>query len=341
MILGTMPKTPLRKKKKLGKTKKDVKKKRKRAKKKYKVRNWKEYNEMLVQRGAVTVWISEDGMEGWVFKGPQQQGHPVTFSDAAIECFLTVRSVFHLPLRQTEGFLRSTFQRMQIHLPVPDYTTVSKRMAGLLVDLPVRGTAPGEKIHIVIDSTGMKVYGEGEWKVKIHGKSKRRAWRKLHLAVNPETGEVEAEELTEAYADDAKQVEGLLSQIDQEIDLAALDGAYDEHKIHALFKERGALALVPTSKDARIKKRGNATGPPLPRDEILRAIRALGCSGWKKQSGYHMRSHAENAMYRQKTIFGSSLRSRRFKNQKTEMRIRCRAMNIMTHLGMPESVVAA
>lgn len=337
-----MPTKTLRKKKTMKtKEKKDQKKRKRTKKKKYKVRNWREYNEMLVQRGAVTVWISEDGMEGWVFKGPQQQGHPLVFGDAAIQCFLTIRSVFHLPLRQTEGFLRSTFQRMQINLPVPDYSTVSKRMAGLLVDLPVRGTVPGESIHIVIDSTGLKVYGEGEWKVKIHGKSKRRAWRKLHLAVNPETGEVEAEELTEAYADDAKQVKGLLAQIDQEIDLAACDGAYDEHKIHALLQERGAQGLIPTSKDARIKKRGNATGPPLPRDEILRAIRALGCSGWKKQSGYHMRSHAENAMYRQKTIFGSSLRSRCFKNQKTEARIRCRAMNIMTHLGMPESVVVA
>ena len=197
-------------------------KKRKSQKKKYKVRNWKEYNEMLVRRGEVTVWLSEDGMEGWVFKGPQQQGHPLIFSDAAIECFLTIRSVFHQPLRQTEGFLRSTFQRMHVDLPVPDYSTVSKRMTGLLVDLPVCGTALGEAIHIVIDSSGFKVYGEGEWKVKIHGKSKRRAWRKLHLAVNPNTGEVEAEELTAAYADDAKQVKGLLQQIDGKIDLKVL-----------------------------------------------------------------------------------------------------------------------
>jgi hypothetical protein len=307
----------------------------------YRIRNWKKYNASLVARGSLTVWISDDVKEGWLHQGPQQQGHPVVFSDAAIEAALTIRAVYHLPLRQTEGFLLSIFDMLGVTLPVPDYTTICKRMRRLLVDLPVRGTAPGECIHIVIDSTGLKVYGEGEWKVKIHGKSKRRAWRKLHLAVNPCTGEVEAEELTEAYADDAKQVKGLLAQIDQEIDLAAFDGAYDEHKIHALLQERGTHGLIPTSKDARIRKRGNATGPPLPRDEILRAIRRLGRSGWKKESGYHMRSHAEIAMYRQKTIFGSSLRSRCFKNQKTEARIRCRAMNIMTHLGMPESVKVA
>jgi hypothetical protein len=304
----------------------------------YRIRNWKQYNASLVARGSITVWLSDGARAGWLHEGPQQQGHPVIFSDAVIEAALTIRSVYHLPLRQTEGFLLSIMDLLGSTLPVPDYTTLCRRGKGLLVDLPVRGSAPGERIHIVIDSTGLKVYGEGEWKVKIHGKSKRRAWRKLHLGVNPCTGEVEAEELTEAYADDAKQVKGLLAQIDQEIDLAAFDGAYDEHAIHALLQERGAKGLIPTSEDARIRKRGNATGPPLPRDEILRAIRRLGRSGWKKQSGYHMRSHAEIAMYRQKTIFGSSLRSRCFKNQKTEARIRCRAMNIMTHLGMPESV---
>jgi len=304
----------------------------------YRIRNWKQYNASLVARGSITVWLSDDAKAGWLHRGPQQQGHPVIFSDSAIETALTIRAVYHLPLRQTEGFLLSIMDLLGSTLPVPDYTTICKRAGDLLVDLPVRGTAPGERIHIVIDSTGLKVYGEGEWKVKIHGKSKRRAWRKLHLGVNPCTGEVEAEELTEAYADDAKRVEGLLAQIDQEIDLAAFDGAYDEHKIHALLQERGAKGLIPTSKDARIRKRGNATGPPLPRDEILRAIRRLGRAEWKRQSGYHMRSLVENAMYRQKTIFGSSLRSRCFKNQKIEARIRCRAMNIMTHLGMPESV---
>jgi len=302
----------------------------------YRIRNWKKYNAALVARGSITVWISDDVKTGWLHQGPQQQGHPVVFSDAAIESALAIRSVYHLPLRQTEGFLLSIFDMLGVTLPVPDYTTICKRMRHLLVDLPVRGS--DGPIDIVIDSTGLKVYGEGEWKVKIHGKSKRRAWRKLHLGVNPRTGEVEAEELTEAYADDAKQVKGLLAQIDQEIDRAAFDGAYDEHAIHALLQERGTQGLIPTSKDARIRKRGDATGPPLPRDEILRAIRRLGRSGWKKQSGYHMRSHAEIAMYRQKTIFGSSLRSRRFENQRTEARIRCRAMNIMTHLGMPESM---
>jgi hypothetical protein len=171
----------------------------------------------------------------------------------------------------------------------------------------------------------------------MHGKSKRRAWRKIHLGINVFTGEIEAEELTKAFAKDAKHVEPLLQQIDEPIDRAALDGAYDWHSVHALFTERETTALIPPRRNARITKHGNSTGPPLPRDAIIRSIRRTSRSGWKKRSGYHVRSLAETAMYRQKAIFGSSLRNRKFENQKTEFSVRCRAMNIMTHLGMPKS----
>jgi hypothetical protein len=151
--METMHKPPPSKKKlkKAKNTKpKTAKRRRSTKKKKYKVRNWREYNEMLVQRGAVTVWVSEEDVKGWIFKGPQNQGHPLIFSDMAIQSFLTIRSVFHLPLRQTEGFLCSLFRSLHLTLPIPDYTTVSKRMDGILVDLPVRGTSPGETIDIVI-----------------------------------------------------------------------------------------------------------------------------------------------------------------------------------------------
>lgn len=302
----------------------------------YRIRNWKEYNAALVSRGSVTVWLSDDACKGWLYRGSQQQGHPIVFSDSAIQTALTVRAVYHLTLRQTEGFLISIFELMRSVLPVPDYSTVSKRANGLSVDLVSH--ASDKPIHIVIDSSGMKIYGEGEWKVKIHGTSRRRTWRKCHIGVDPRTGEIKAEILTEAHADDAAQVTGLLSQIGEEIDLAAMDGAYDQHDMHELFAERGAQALIPPSKDARIRLHGNSTGPPLPRDEILRAMRRTGRSRWKQESGYHMRSLAENTFFRKKTIFGASLRSRRFENQKTESRIRCRALNVMTHLGMPESV---
>jgi len=301
----------------------------------YRIRNWKEYNASLVTRGSLTIWTSDDVQKGWLYQGSQQQGHPIVFSDDAIVTALTIRAVYRLPLRQTEGFLLSIFDLLQSDLPVPDYSTLSKRGKDLNIDLCRKGN--NEPIHLVIDSSGLKVYGEGEWKVKMHGKSKRRAWRKIHLGINAFTGEVEAEELTEAFAKDAKHVAPLLAQIEEPIDLAALDGAYDWHGVHALFAERKTKALIPPRKNAKITKHGNATGPPLPRDEIVRSIRKTSRSGWKKRSGYHMRSLAETAMYRQKAIFGSSLRNRTFENQKTEFSIRCRAMNVMTHLGMPKS----
>ena len=304
----------------------------------YRIRNWKEYNAALVARGSLTVWLSDDARKGWLYQGSHQQGHPLVFSDSAIEAALTMRAVYHLTLRQTEGFLLSIFDILESALPVPDYTTLSKRAKDLSVDLPLQGSS--EPIHLVIDSTGLKVYGEGEWKVKIHGKSKRRAWRKVHLGMNALTGEIQAEELTAAFAKDATFVAPLLAQIDESIECAALDSAYDWHSVHALFEGRGARALIPPQKKAKISKHGNSAGPPLPRDEIIRAMRRTSRKRWKQESGYHMRSHAENAMYRQKTIFGSTLRNRRFENQKTEFSIRCRAMNIMTHLGMPESVAA-
>jgi len=301
----------------------------------YRIRNWNEYNAALVTRGSMTLWISDDVRRGWLYQGSQQQGHPIVFSDAAIETSLTLRAVYHLPLRQTEGFLLSIFDLLGSDLPVPDYTTLSKRAKDLSIDLAQWGS--DEPMHLVIDSSGLKVYGEGEWKVKIHGKSKRRAWRKIHLGMNALTGEVVAEELTEAFAKDAKFVEPLLKQIDEPIDCAALDSAYDWLSVHALFAAREAKALIPPRKDAKITKHGNCAGPPHPRDTIIRSIRKTSRSRWKRDSGYHMRSLAETAMYRQKTIFGSNLRNRRFENQKTEFSIRCRAMNIMTHLGMPES----
>ncbi len=301
----------------------------------HRIRNWKQYNEALIARGSITVWIGDDAIKGWLYQGAQQQGHPIVFSDGAIETVLTLKAVYRLPLRQTEGFLRSVFRLMRVDLPIPHYSTVSKRTKDLSVDLPIREK---ECMHIVIDSTGLKIFGEGEWKVRMHGVSKRRTWRKLHLAVDPETGEIEAEELTDGRADDAKQMPSLLAQIGGDIDLVALDGAYDQHSIHALCAELGAQALIPPSKDAKIRKHGNCAGPPLPRDEILRIIRRTSRSSWKRESGYHMRSLVENTMYRQKTIFGASLRSRIMANQRVESRVRCRALNMMTHLGMPESV---
>ncbi len=178
----------------------------------YKITNWSKYNESLVQRGSIMFWFSEDVISQWHHANAQpRRGHPFVFSDTAIECLLVLRELFQLPYRQTEGLGRSLVELMELDVAIPDYTSLAKRASSLGISLEVRKHRG--PIEVVVDSTGLKVFGEGEWKMRKHGKSKRRTWRKLHLAVNPETHEIEAETLTENSCDDASQVDPLLDQV--------------------------------------------------------------------------------------------------------------------------------
>ena len=300
----------------------------------YRIRNWAEYDRALVRRGSLTVWVDQESLDAWNHQGPPRWGARFIYSDTAIQCLLTLRAVFHLPLRATQGMARSVFELMGLDLEVPHYSTLSRRAADLKVDLARKSKGP---LHLVLDRTGLKVYGEGEWKVRKHGYSKRRTWRKLHLAVDAETHEIQAVMVTEAKVDDAEAVDHLLKPIDREIAGAAADGAYDKRKVYRVLEPRTGRILIPPRRNARIWKHGNSAGPPLPRDENLRHIRRSGRRAWKRDVGYHIRSLAETGMFRMKTIFGSGLASRRPECQVTEGAIRCRALNLMTHLGMPDS----
>jgi hypothetical protein len=311
---------------------------RRKSKPKYRIRNWAEYTAGLLQRGSITFWVSKDVIKVWKArtKGPRKRGGQKLYSDTAIECMLTMRSVFHLPLRAMEGFTRSLFELMNLNLPVADYSTVSKRAKHLIVNLP-KTTGEGP-IHVVVDSTGLKIFGEGEWKVRKHGYSKRRTWRKLHLGVNSATQEIQAVVLTEARVDDAEVTPDLLDQTCEPIEQFSADGAYDKRKVYSACQERKISKIaIPPRRDARIWQHGNCTAPPLPRDESLRQIRKVGRKSWKQASGYHQRSLAETAMFRFKTIFGDHLQSRALPQQVTEAAIKCAALNRMTQLGMPDS----
>jgi hypothetical protein len=300
----------------------------------YRVRNWKEYDAALVRRGSLTLWVEQETLRAWRYQGPTQRGAQLQYSDLAIECLLTLRAVYHLTLRATEGFARSLFGVMGLDLEVPDHTTLSRRAATVRITLPKRAEGP---LHLVLDSTGLKVYGEGEWKVRQHGYSKRRTWLKLHLAVDPQTHEIQAAMVTDPGVTDAETVPALLEQVENPIDSAAGDGAYDRQEVYDALEGRSARAVVPPRRDAKIQRHGNTSGPRLARDENLRRIRQIGRSAWKEESGYHERSLAETAMFRMKTIFGDGVASRCPAQQATEAGIRCRALNIMTHQGMPES----
>jgi hypothetical protein len=300
----------------------------------YRICNWREYNQALVRRGSLTVWVDQESLDAWRYRGPAQWGGQYVYSDAAIQCLLTLRAVLHLPLRATQGMAASVFDLMGLDLDVPHYSTLSRRAAELAVDLSRKSRGP---LHLVLDSTGLKVFGEGEWKVRKHGYSRRRTWRKLHLAIDADSHEIQAVMVTEAKVDDAEMVDHLLKPIDRPVARAAADGAYDKRKVYRVLEPRTGCILIPPRRDARIWKHGNAAGPPLARDENLRHIRQSGRAAWKREVGYHVRSLAETGVFRMKTIFGGRLASRKPERQMTEGAVRSRALNIMTHLGMPQS----
>jgi len=306
----------------------------------YRVRNWSAYEQVLVQRSSITFWFSEDIEQNWLYEGEKQRGSQFDYSDKAIEIMLTLKEVFHLTNRGVEGFVRSLFEIMKIGMPVPDHSTLSRRGKTLKVKMPKKARG---STNLVLDSTGLKIYGEGEWKVRKHGYSKRRTWRKLHVGVDPKNGEIQAVLLTENSISDDATVKELLEQIEQELLACAADGAYDKRKVYdALNKHSPEVEiLIPPRKNARIWQHGNSKAEHLKRDENLRYIRKHGRQHWKEDSGYHMRSLVETTMFRLKTIFGDELSARLLETQTTQALIRCLVLNRMTHLGVPESYPVA
>lgn len=311
---------------------------KKKSKAHYRVRNWAEYNKSLEKRGSLTVWVSEEAIKAWT--DPEQsgaQGRPVTYSDMAIECMAMLQAVYRLPLRGTRGLVQSIFELMQITLSVPHYSTLSRRKRKLDVKLPKR--KPSDGVHVVIDSTGVKVFGEGEWKVRQHGYTKRRTWKKMHIAVDEATGEILAVGVTDNSITDGTMLPPLLDDIEEPITRVSGDKAYDKRKCYEAIRKRKAKASIPPQKGARIWQHGNTKGERHNRDENIRAIRKKGRAAWKRESGYHRRSIAETSMSRYKRILGPTISARTFEGQSTEIKIRCKILNTMTQMGRPDSVL--
>ena len=310
--------------------------KTKKTKRTYRLRNWKHYNAALVQRGSLTLWISDDMLAVWL--NQQNSGKPgrsVTYTDTAIFCMATLKEVYHLPLRATQGLTLSIMKLLDVDLPVPDYSTLSRRCTTLEVTLPRRKN--NQALHMVVDSTGVKVFGEGEWKVRQHGYTKRRTWRKLHIGADETTGEIVAAVVTTNNVADSQVLEDLLEQVDSEVKQVSGDGSYDKRNCYEAIRERKAKAAIPPRRDARIWQHGNSKEERLIRDENLRRIRQVGRKQWKQEVGYHRRSLAETQMFRVKTVFGDRVSARQFAGQATQVLVRCAALNTMTHLGVPDS----
>jgi transposase len=299
----------------------------------YRVTNWPEYDVALVRRGSLTVWFTEEAVEAWHAPATGERGGQPIYSAVAIETSLALRLVFHQPLRQTEGMLRSIAVVLGVDIAIPDHTTLSRRGGGLMV-LPKR-IGRDEPLHLLVDSTGLKIYGEGEWLDQKHGIRSRRRWRKLHLGVDADTHEIVASELTPDDVGDVSELPELLDQIDADIASLPADGAYDGEAVYDAVAERHpeASVIIPPRATA-IPSETTTTQ----RDRHLDAIGKHGRISWQRSSGYSRRSLVETAVYRYKTIIGRRLQARTLPNQRTEAKIGCNALNRMTRLGMPVSV---
>lgn len=306
---------------------------KKKKKQLYRIRNWPQYNKALSNRGSITFWFDEDAIQSWLnHRKSGKRGKPRTYGDACIQAMLLLKSVYHLPQRATHGLVCSLLELMKLDLPVPHPTILSRRAGRLSIALPpLKRDVP---LHVLVDSTGLKVYGEGEWKVRTHGIGKRRTWRKLHIAMNADTGEILASVATSSNVSDKEVLPLLLKQIREPISQLTADGGYDYTTCYEAIAERKARAVIPPRRTGRLHPLDDRLRA---RDKNLRRIRKVGRKKWKKQSRYHRRSLVETQMMRLKGIFGGSISSRRFHNQATEMGIRCEALNRMTRIGMPES----
>jgi hypothetical protein len=306
------------------------------AKKAYRVRNWKEYNKALIQRGSITLWIDEKSIQEWYADKNKvaQRGRPTKYSDTAILTLLILKQVYRLTLRSCQGFASSLLVLMNLPLEVPNYSRICRRQK--TVELP-KLPKLSETIHLVVDSSGLKVFGEGEWKVRQHGYTKRRTWRKLHLGVDEKSQLVVCAQLTKNNCGDDKLLPELLEDYQGNIHQVSADGAYDSHESYNLINARGATATIPTQPNPKHKPK-TEKDIKRPRDQVVWNIQQLGRAEWKIQSGYHRRSLSETAFFRYKTIFGDKLMTRELDNQRTEALVRCHALNKMTMLGMPISV---
>jgi len=324
-----------------------LKRPRPKRKRQYRICNWSEYNAALVKRGSLTLWVDEAALAEWRNQQRSgQPGKPRTYSELAITCMATLQVVYHLPLRATQGLLSSVLQLLGVNLAVPHYSTLCRRRQTLEVSLPVQPKL--QALHLVVDSTGLKVYGEGEWKVRQHGWSKHRTWRKVHLGVDEASGELLAVVVSSPLRHDKDALTDLLEQVDQmdvSLEQVSGDGGYDFMTCHRDITLRGARATIPPRHNAC----PNARGETPQRDAILRRMQELAGPGrskqrqeqarqrWKEESGYHRRSLVETAVFRLKHIFGEKLSSRSFEAQANEVLLRCAALNRMTHLGLPQS----
>ncbi|MGF1743017.1 IS5 family transposase [Vibrio profundum] len=304
------------------------------GKAKNKISNWASYNNALIQRGSVTFWIDDSAKEAWTcITHHGKRGRGFLFSDTAIETALMIKGIFKLPLRALQGFIDSIFDLMNVPLRSPNYTTISKRAKTVVVKY--RSPSRGAVRHVAIDSTGLKVFGEGEWKVKKHGTEKRRTWRKLHLAVDIDTHEIISAEVSLVNVGDNEVLPTLINPLRRKILALSADGAYDTKACHKVLKKKNITPLIPPRSNAALWDKNH------PRNEAVKALKRGELKEWKTNSGYHGRSLSETAMGRYKCLTSGTLSLRCYNAQVGEALANVKAINNVIRLGMPERKLTA
>ena len=275
---------------------------------KYKVKNWSEYNKNLKNRGDITFWLSEDALTNWLEQDLviKPRGRQVKYSKVALQTIYTFRQIFNLRLRQAEGFTRSLLKIMGINLPVPDYTTVSRRIRKLSIDFVYN--KPSGNINVILDSTGIKVLGEKEWINYKHGTRLRKIWRKLHIGVTDD-GNIIAGEITTLRDSDIATVPELLKQIPNYIDNIVGDGAYHKRRMLEYIEQQ------------QNTKKAKFIGPP-----------------GNSARSYGNRLKVEETFSRYKRIIGNKFKAQNFLGQQYEAKLSLLILNKMMAIGMPKTI---
>jgi Transposase DDE domain len=302
----------------------------------YRVTNWSEYDASLRQRGSLTIWFTDEAIQAWRAEPRTTPGGQPHYSALAISTALTMGMVFGLALRQTEGLIGSVIGLLGLDLAVPDHSTLSRRAKTLEVpQLRRAGTGP---LHLLVDSTGLKLGGAGEWLIEKHGTTRRRSWRKLHIGVDAASGEIVAVALTRKDVDDAAMAESLLDQVADPVASFTADGAYDQDQVTQAVAERHPDAAVIVPPRAGAVASASAESAPTQRDRHLQMISERGRMAWQKASCYNLRAKVEASIGRYKRVIGDALRSRTDQTEATEVALAAAALNRMLRLGRPNYV---
>ena len=313
------------------------------SRKRYHLSNWKEYNRKLEERGSIEIWFDQEVLKQWNAvpkKKGKKAGRPKEYGEAAIKCALIFKYLYRLAFRQMQRFVSDLVKALNLEVKVHDYSTVCKRQNEVKIEL-IKKYKNSRKLYVLVDSSGLKVFGEGEWKVRMHGVGKRRTWIKLHIGVgitNDNKKRIEVVEVTKSGGHDCTMLSKLLNGVSGKIDNVIGDGAYDGKGCYQVTMERGAKLIAPPRVTAKMKFVQGLTSPPIAAsNKTVWYVRHRGMERWKEKTNYHKRSLVENTFFRLKTIFGDRLNAHKFVNQKIEALLKFEILNRLSERGMPKS----